>query len=136
MENASKALIIAGAIVISLLIITLGTVIFKQAAGIINTDAMSAVEMEAFNTKFTQYEGNQRGSKIKSLYNDVLQNNINQDSTDRKVKITSSCGNLLETATKLPELSIETGSKYEIWDICYYDGEAGNPHTLYVKRIE
>ena len=34
------------------------------------------------------------------------------------------------------EEAMETGSKYEIWDICYYDGEAGNPHTLYVKRIE
>ena len=119
MENASKALIIAGAIVISLLIITLGTVIFKQAAGIINTDAMSAVEMEAFNSKFTQYEGEQRGSTVRAIYSSVLSHNISQDSTDRQITIVGpdDKAKLAEDATTLPpDLTsvIKTGSMYNV----------------------
>ena len=41
MENASKALIIAGAILLAILIISLGILIYNQAAGIANGNAMS-----------------------------------------------------------------------------------------------
>lgn len=121
MENASKALIIAGAILISILIITLGIIIYRQAAGIVNTDAMSAVEIESFNTKFTQYEGNQRGSTVRAIYSSVLAHNISQDSTDRQIEIVGPGNNkvphLKENATTLPpELTsdIKTGSMYNV----------------------
>ena len=45
MENASKALIIAGAILLAILIITLGIVIYQQASGVINNSSMSQVEV-------------------------------------------------------------------------------------------
>ena len=44
MENASKALIIAGAILLAILIISLGIVIYNQAAGVVNTDQLNSVE--------------------------------------------------------------------------------------------
>lgn len=119
MENASKALIIAGAILISILIITLGIIIYRQAAGIVNTDAMSAVEIESFNTKFTQYEGNQRGSTVRAIYSSVLAHNISQDSTDRQITIVGpdDKAKLAEGATTLPtDLTsvIKTGSMYNV----------------------
>ena len=55
MENASKALIIAGAILLAILLISLGIMIYTQASGVVNNNAMSEVEISSFNKKFTQY---------------------------------------------------------------------------------
>ena len=75
MENASKALIIAGAILLSILIITLGIAVFGQASGVVNNNAMSEVEVTTFNTKFTQYEGTTvRGAQVNALLNQIVQN--------------------------------------------------------------
>lgn len=117
MENASKALIIAGAILLAILIITLGIVIYQQASGVINNSSMTQVEVTQFNTQFTQFEGKQRGSVIKSLYQTVLSNNVAQDSADRQVQIVCSItGNLDKNATALPDniSKIATGSSYDV----------------------
>ena len=76
MENASKALIIAGAILLAILIISLGILIYNQAAGIANGNAMSEVEITQFNTQFTQYEGRQSGTTVRSLLQKVISNNL------------------------------------------------------------
>ena len=76
MENASKALIIAGAILLAILIISLGILIFSQAQDTINSVNMSDSERLAFNNKFTPYEGdNIRGSQVNALAQAVLTNN-------------------------------------------------------------
>ena len=46
MENASKALIIAGAILLSILIIGLGMFIYRQAAGVMNNTGLDELEVE------------------------------------------------------------------------------------------
>lgn len=127
MENASKALIIAGAILLAILIISLGIVIYQQAKGVINENAMSQVEITQFNTQFTQYQGKQRGSTIKSLYQTVLSNNVSQDSDDRRVKIVCTItGNLEKSAKTLPTKmgDIQTGSSYNV--VISYGTGAGN----------
>ena len=76
MENASKALIIAGAILLSILIISLGILIFSQAQDTINSINMSEQEVMAFNNKFTPYEGEKiRGSQVNALAQAVITNN-------------------------------------------------------------
>ena len=89
MENASKALISAGAILLAILIITLGIVIYQQAAGVLNSNSMSEVDITSFNSKFTQYEGeNIRGAQVNSLLDQVRNNNITyQDDTSRQVDV-------------------------------------------------
>lgn len=47
MENASKALIIAGAILISILLISLGIIMFNSSAGTSDQSKQVANEMEA-----------------------------------------------------------------------------------------
>ena len=46
MENASKALIIAGAILLSIAIIGIGMAVFQMASGTISSANMSAQEIE------------------------------------------------------------------------------------------
>ncbi len=85
MENASKALIIAGAILLAILLISLGILIFNQAQDTVNNSGMSQAEITAFNNKFLKYEGTQKGSVVKSLINEVLASNADENNPDVKV---------------------------------------------------
>ena len=89
MENASKALIIAGAILLAILIISLGIMIYNQASGVVNNNAMTEVEVSTFNQKFEQYFGdNVRGANVNALITAVNNNNMSTDDNSKKVKIT------------------------------------------------
>ena len=76
MENASKALLIAGAILLSILIIAIGMYIFTSAKSTIteSTSSMSTREKDAFNEQFTVYEGAQTGSSVKALIGVLVAN--------------------------------------------------------------
>ena len=89
MENASKALIIAGAILLSILIISLGIMIFQQASGVINNNSMDAVAVETFNQQFTQYEGKKvKGANVNALLQKIVSNNLgNTDDTSKQVSV-------------------------------------------------
>lgn len=68
MENASKALIIAGAILLSILIIALGMFILNKATSSADVStALTENEIQAFNKKFENYSGEQLGSNVISL---------------------------------------------------------------------
>ena len=68
MENASKALIIAGAILLAILIIGLGVYIYRQAAGVIDTETMDQLVVSQFNAQYEPYLGNNvSGSNVKQL---------------------------------------------------------------------
>ena len=73
MENASKALIIAGAIILAVLIIILGMYFYNQAAGVGKSVNMTEYEIQQFNSKFTMYEGEISGAQAKQLC-DVIEN--------------------------------------------------------------
>lgn len=64
MENATKALLIAAAVLVAILIISLGLVVYNMAAETVKGSAnLSQQEMQTFNEQFTQYQGdNVRGS--------------------------------------------------------------------------
>ena len=117
MENASKALIIAGAILIAIVLITFGVIILGQSSEIINNSSMSETEVAAFNAKFTAFEGTKvRGSKVNSLLQTVLQHNLSQDDAGKKVKITNmkDAPSLEATATTLPATKADTGATYKV----------------------
>ena len=115
MENASKALIIAGAILLAILIISLGIMIYNQASGVVNNNAMNEVDISTFNNKFTQYEGtNVRGSQVKALVQQVVTNNIsNSEDASRKVQINST-DVTSASSVKIGENAISTGKTYTV----------------------
>ena len=88
MENASKALIIAGAILLSILIISFGIIIIRNNSGIINDANIDDAEVMAYNSKFTQYAGTgKRYSNVNALI-DVV--NANNAKNANKITITYS----------------------------------------------
>ena len=99
MENASKALIIAGAILLAILIISLGIMILNQAQDTINGSGMTQAEIQAFNSKFTKYEGNRRGSVVRSLLQEVVSSNGTQENKDAKrlISVTYGTNKLIDT---------------------------------------
>lgn len=86
MENASKALIIAGAILLSILIIGLGMFIYQQAAGAMEGVNMNAQEVQAYNSQFIQYEGQRNGSSVRALC-DLVRNHNNSNANDASLQI-------------------------------------------------
>ena len=123
MENASKALIIAGAILLAILLITLGILVYNQAAGVINSNAMSEVEQQQFNQKFTQYEGIQTGVTLRSIAQTVLSNNISDqgEGGDRQILFEVDGKPVVEEDAQTSDTSeIATGGRYKV-DISYSD---------------
>ena len=108
MENASKALIIAGAILLAILIISLGIFVYRQASGAINSGGMDEVQLATFNAKFRQYEGTQTGSVVKDLINTVLtNNNAEEASEDTYVDVTIGGTTVFKNATTPTEINAE-----------------------------
>lgn len=85
MENASKALIIAGAILLSILIITLGLSVYNNAKSATGNADLTGQEINAHNSQFTAYEGRQKGSQVKALMTTIKSNN--KQYADRQVKV-------------------------------------------------
>jgi len=74
MDNASKALIMAGAILISVAIVGIGIYIFTSASTMTNgaIDQMSSIEVQTFNSRFFSYATDNTtisGTQAKALEN-------------------------------------------------------------------
>ena len=90
MENASKALIIAGAIIISIMVISLAVFVFNRMGGEAKEQAnMDEEQIAAFNSKLTPYLGRQSGSQVNALIQYVISaNNTAVSSKDATKAIT------------------------------------------------
>lgn len=86
MENASKALLIAAAIIIAIILISLGVYVVRQGQSAMGSINLSEHEVSAFNSKWESYKGTQMGSSVKGLINQV--NNYNRTANDgRKITV-------------------------------------------------
>lgn len=82
MENASKALLIAGAILIVILLIAVGMMVYNGAKGSIDKaiGSMSSTEKDIHNKQFEPYiKSGLSGSNLKTLYSKVISNNGNDE---------------------------------------------------------
>ena len=83
MENASKALIIAGAILLSIAIIGVGMYVFQNVQETIQDGAdISADQIRTYNQEFTMYDGRQSGSQVRQLLDRVSNHNRTQGQDD------------------------------------------------------
>ena len=88
MENASKALIIAGAILISILIIGLGVFIYQQAQSTVSKANLNSQEAQAQNQQFDNYFGDKvSAQEVKQLCTTVRSNNITGETGNDTKKV-------------------------------------------------
>lgn len=122
MENASKALIIAGAIILSILIIGLGMYIFQQANSAAEGTNLDPQKANAYNSEFLQYEGTRSGTDAKALIQAIKNHNrVNVDDTTQQIEIVTGSDapgtveDPLETAPTLTGVdTVKSGFTYKI----------------------
>lgn len=137
MENASKALIIAGAILISIIIIGLGVYLVNmaQSAGKkVNLDSQAA---QAQNGQFTAYFGRkQSASDVKALMSLITTNNITGNTGDETKTIYtvydgdgSGSSKITNTVTSPSQISryVKPGKTY---DVDVIDDTAGDDNAV------
>ena len=94
MENASKALIIAGAILISILLVGISVALYNAATSPVEQAIGQSADqgVQIFNSKFDRYIGKQSGSNVRTLIQTVIANNANANNEKVSVggKTTSS----------------------------------------------
>lgn len=119
MENASKALIIAGAILVSILLISVG-VLVMQSMNPMTEQAQSQTEgmgIKTFNAQFTGYEGEGRtAAQIRALISDVKANNAVNDNV-KLVKTDSA------TADAFTISDVSNSKKYKV--TLHYNSSTG-----------
>lgn len=78
MDNASKALIIAGAILIAVMLVSLGVMLYNTAAGVAEgtVSSMESLGVDGYNAQFSQSFGNrQSAAVVQGLIDKVITNN-------------------------------------------------------------
>lgn len=91
MENATKALIIAAAILIAIVLISLGVFVLGNGTQLVKENSdMTATQVTTYNSKFEAYVGDHvSGSKVKQLINLVNQHNRNAEDESKIIELTS-----------------------------------------------
>lgn len=115
MENATKALLIAAAILIAIVVITLGVFVLGKGSTLVKENSdMSEVEVTTYNSKFEGYCGkNIRGAQVRQLINAVNQHNrTNADDESRQITIEGTGANA--DNTKNDPNAIKTGFSYTV----------------------
>ena len=126
MENASKALLIAGAILIVIVLIGIGVLIVNSTSGIQDQATSSADSMarQTFNSQFTAYEGQDNSAaQIRSLISTI---NASNGANAKQVNYT------IKDATD-HETTVKNGKLYTV-ELKYTDNNTTTTDG-YVKSI-
>jgi hypothetical protein len=119
MENASKALIIAGAILLSILIIGLGMTVYNNASSATGSANLDAQEISAHNSQFLAYEGRQKGTQVKALISAIKANNKTYQDRIITIGVSASTTKATVTAVNSNSLTANTTdpnqNSYSTW---------------------
>lgn len=128
MENATKALLIAAAVLVAILIISLGLVVYNMAAENVGNVNLNEQEVQAHNDQFIRYEGEaKRGSQVNALLQTALNNNLDETDEGKKVVVeykegSSPSEELVSTAQSSSPKKVDTGATYTVKAV--YDTES------------
>ena len=89
MENASKALIIAGAILIAIVLIAVGVLVVNNMNEPVEqgVEGMTDQAKQIFNRKFESYQGTQNANNVRALLSAIRASN-ESDTQIHKVQVT------------------------------------------------
>lgn len=110
MENASKALVIAGAVLISILLITFGIVIIRRVSPTLDRASVDQQEVETFNAKIDHYIGTGKtATDVRNLVSAILSINGSEtrNATGHTIQINS------KAVTSYPT-NLSNGTSYTI----------------------
>lgn len=114
MENATKALVMAGAILIAILLISVGIIIFRSTRGVQDQvgQTSEAMGVSIFNSKFTQYLGEKVSAvQVRNLISTIQSSNSKSPDHPITVVINSYVYNSNQMATAMGKI---TDPYYEV----------------------
>ena len=133
MENATKALLIAAAVLIVIIIISLGVYVVGMGQAQLDQgeQALSGLEINTFNSTYENYEGTSvAGSRVNSLIKNVYQHNLTESDDTRKITI-DGVVTLAADATTQP--TVGTGKRYSV--VCNYDKNSGLITSITITEV-
>ena len=113
MENATKALLIAAAVLVVIILIAFGMRIVSTSSGTQDqADAtMNSTKAQAFNQKFEAYKGNRvNGSTVRNLITAITQNNISDPTHKITMSGTNNAASVKDTSTYKITFTYQDGS--------------------------
>lgn len=139
MDNASKALIMAGAILISLALVGLGVYIFSISSDLQSNagQQMDAMAAQTTNKQLSNYEGEKvRGSNLRALFNNVKTLNVQEVFPVDIEFATSNVSNVCKIAKGTDWKSGDSIRDSAYYQIVMQDDKANDGYldTIYVKQ--
>jgi len=146
MENASKALIIGGAILLAVLIVALGMTVYNRVSDVGNSASVDTQKAQAFNASFEPYIGpNVRGSNVRLLMEAIAANNRTTDDPSTKIHLTIDSNTDVQDCVEAGTITknkntIGTGYTYYVaietkeGEADGYDSASGYIHNVFVKK--
>lgn len=136
MENASKALIIAGGILIAIFIISLGVYLMNSTSILSSSysEKLSQDELNKFNNKFLIYAKDLTPQQMVSIINLIAENNKQNEGIDEN-QIQLFINNVAIDTINLKsdwktvimeEADIENSTKYKFTSLTYNDNNRTN----------
>lgn len=103
MENATKALIIAGAVLIALVLIGVSVTILGSMNGVDKgvKSTTDAIAVETFNSTFMNFIGRQSRSQVSTLLSHVNSSNLNNSTHTVKVYVNNTEKTIAEARSAL-----------------------------------
>ena len=145
MENASKALIIAGAILLAIAIIGIGMYVYQNAADAMSGTDMTQQQVDTYNQTFLNYEGTQRGSVVKTMCNTIASHNrtaadlservaviYGGTTADIKASALTEDNTSPTSITTIRDSSVKSGVSYKI--TFGYDDATGKITAVYINE--
>lgn len=147
MENASKALIISGSILIALLLITIGIQVLKPSSEMSETTISKSESMaiSSFNSHFMSYFGDSvSGAETREFVSDVIRNNTDSKNSAILLNLYDIDGSRISTHKYTPSSlkntilnNISISYKYKIYVTtgCTESGTKGGYRNGYLRCI-
>ena len=133
MENATKALLIAAAVLVAILIISLGLVVYNRASETVSSVDMSGQEIQAFNEKFLKYNGkNKRGTEVNALLKTAVNNNLSENTNGNDSKIVEVSGKAAVTKDTKIVTTVDSSKLYDVQ--VQQDGPGGLVKTITINE--
>ena len=116
MENAVKALLIAAAVLIAILIISLGLVVYNKASETANNAGdLSEYEIQQHNERFKRYQSSSAtGSEVNAMLTTVFNYNLTLDNADDAITVDGDAGASITGVLEQPPTRVSTNARYSI----------------------
>lgn len=106
MENATKALLIAAAILVAIIIISIGIAVVNKGQEAVSDADLSAAQADAFNAKFKVYEGtNVSTTDVRALLSTVFAHNQSERNGNFVTVTGVTALAMSENSTSIPQVT-------------------------------